>query len=219
MCRLSHRIDYRSESQGFSIVFSFKRGPLLRFLVSAALFVGLGVAVLSVRLFMDGKRHFENAKQAQGDGESWRMIVQTYENAAKTYFPGNPYPQRALWELSILAKSAEMRGDTRQAVYVWEVIRRSAVSQRHVSQPFKSYLTEAHARLDHLRMAKNAETVENDGLEDPSPAGVILLWFGLLIWITGALLAIWSQGRRARLVFTVSSMAGAIVWISSALSV
>ena len=219
MCCLSDRIDHHSESQGFSIVFTFKSGPLLRFLVSAALFVGLGVAVLSVRLFWDGKRHYENAKQAQADGESWRMIVQTYENAAKTYFPGNPYPQRALWELSILAKSAEMRGDTRQAVYVWEVIRRSAVSQRHVSQPFKSYLTQAHARLDLLRTTKNAGNIEKDGLEDPSTVGVILLWFGLLIWIGGALLAIWSQGKRARLVFVVTSMAGAIVWILSALSV
>jgi hypothetical protein len=219
MCCVSDRIDHHSESQGFSVVFNIKSAPLLRFLASAALFVGLGMAVLSGRLFLDGKRHYENAKQAQADGESWRMIVQTYENAAKTYFPGNPYPQRALRELSILARSAEMRGDTRQAVYVWEVIRRSAVSQRHVSQPFKSYLAEAHARLDHLRTTKNEGSIEKDGLEDPSTAGVILLWFGLLIWISGALLAIWSQGKRARLVFVVSSMAGAIVWILSALSV
>jgi hypothetical protein len=219
MCCLSDRSNHHSESQGFSVVLIFKSGPLLRFLVSAALFVGLGVAVLTGRLFLDGKRHYENAKQAQADGESWRMIVQTYENAAKTYFPGNPYPQRALRELSILAKSAEMRGDTRQAVYVWEVIRRSAVSQRHVSQPFKSYLTQAHARLDILRTTKNAGSIEKDGLEDPSTVGVILLWFGLLVWIGGALLAIWSQGKRARLLFIVSSMAGAIVWILSALSV
>jgi hypothetical protein len=216
---VSDRIHHCSQSQGFSVVLRFKRGPLVRVLLSAALFTGLGVAVLSFRLYLDGKRHYESAKASQADGKSWQTVVQTYENAAKTYFPGNPYPTRAFWELSVLAKSAEMRGDTRQAMYVWEVIRRSAVSQRHFSQPFEQYLATARAKLQGLRFAKNAENLENDGLEDPSSLGVILLWAGLLIWIGGALLAIWSTGNRERLAFTVASSLGIVVWILSALSV
>ena len=204
----------------------FRSHRIFRSFISLALFAGLGVSVLTIRLYIDGKHQYESARDAQQQSDSWQKVVMVYENSVKTYFPGNPYPQRALWELSILARSAQMRGDFHQARYIWEVVRRSAVSQRNFHQPFIKYISDARRNLSKLQgtetsrgtrnMRGRVGAVANDGLEDPPVAGVVILWLGLSIWIVGALLAIWQENGKKRLVCWTVSLAGTMIWILTA---
>ncbi|MBN2528013.1 MAG: hypothetical protein JXR76_16605 [Deltaproteobacteria bacterium] len=193
------------------------RARWMRTLVSVLLFVGLGFLLLTVRLFLDGRRLFSEAEQAQTAGEPWQNVVMQYENAAKTYFPGNPYSKRAIWKLSLLAKGATMRGETAKATYIWEVVRRSAVSQRHVMQPYQNYLKQAQTHLAKRRGgAKNADGWD-DGLEDPSVFWSIILYVGLLLWIFGAFFFIMHDGGRRAIILFGICLPGCALWIIAAM--
>lgn len=145
---------------------------MIRGAVSAMLFMGLVVGVLSYRLLIDGKRYWEEAEQASNEAVAWKKVVSRYEDAAKTYFPGNPYPERALWKLSLMAKSAQMRGEEARTRYIWEVVRRSAVSQRHVFQPYSSYVRQARVQLAAMNPASPATVDSTMGLASASTTTV-----------------------------------------------
>ncbi|MBN2716731.1 MAG: hypothetical protein JXX14_12835 [Deltaproteobacteria bacterium] len=194
----------------------FNQRRLFQSVISVGLFVALGLAVLSVRLYFDGQRHFAAAEQAQSSGDSWRQTVMHYEDAAKSWFPGNPYAHRAFWRLSILAKSAEMRGEHQRAVYIWEVIRRSAVAQRHVFLPFKSYQETAQERLARKGRGQPSRVFGDNPLATPSVVWSIFLWLGLAAWIVGTSVAIFSSTRRWQLVTGGVGFLGALLWIVAA---
>ena len=183
--------------------------------ISAMLFVGMGVAILTVRLFSDGRQQYEAAEMAYSSGEPWRKMVLHYENAAKTYFPGNPYSKRAFWRLSILAKSAQMRGDSQRARYIWEVIRRSAVSQRYVIQPFAVYEQEAKRQISLIRTG-HPDMSGGDKIISPSAVWSVLLWFGLLTWIVGTAVCIFVTDWRRKLYPGAISALGLVLWILAA---
>lgn len=198
---------------------SFDRiGNQVRKAVSVLLLIGLGIGVLTFRLWSDGKRHLEAAELAGKSGSPWQDVVSLYEDAAKTYFPGNPYSSEAMWKLSILAKSAQMRAEQRRARYIWEVVRRSAVSQRHFFQPYASYVKEAERQLQQQPSKQGRSKVIPviEALDDPDPWASIGVFIGLLTWILAASAAIFSKGHRAIGLFG-TSLLGAILWIVAAL--
>ena len=195
----------------------FKRLPR-RFrspLISVMLFAGMGIAILTVRLFSDGRQQYEAAEMASSSGDPWRKMVMHYENAAKTYFPGNPYSKRAFWRLSILAKSAQMRGDSKRARYIWEVIRRSAVSQRYLVQPFAQYEREAQHQISLIRTGRS-NAIVSDVIISPTVLWSILIWIGLLIWIAGVSLCIFAVEWRRKLYSGAISVLGLITWVVAA---
>ncbi|MBN2341148.1 MAG: hypothetical protein JXX29_13890 [Deltaproteobacteria bacterium] len=192
---------------------------IVRGTVSFFLFVGLAVGVISVRLFIDGRTYLNEAEQLRASSAPWRNVVSRYEDAAKTYFPGNPFPERALWQLSILAKSAGMRGETKRERYIWEVIRRSAVSQRHFFQPFSGYVDEARrvlARTSELP-AKESSAADGpaDGLADPGIGATLLMTFGLLLWIGAAIGSIFVAPPKM-FFYMGGSTLGMILWAVAA---
>jgi hypothetical protein len=90
------------------------------------------VAIVTARVYLDGKNNFETARRLDREGESKRAVA-SFEDAARSYFPGSPYPERALDRLTIKAKAAQMRGDIADSVTIW---RDHGI--RHPSRPSSS---------------------------------------------------------------------------------
>ena len=195
--------------------------------VAAAVLLGLAtlVGVATFRLWSDGRRHFEEAESLVERGEGLRAVVR-YEDSARAYFPGNPYPPRALKQLAIMAKAQEMRGDTREAAATWEVVRRSILATRHFRQPNQHRLSEAERELARLQApvedVRGTTASPTSRPVDPSPTASLLLFAGLLAWIGGALaLCLLRRGpenqarrRRQRLVAWLACLGGLALWLA-----
>ncbi len=157
------------------------------------------VITATFRLYSDGRRHLQEAMRRLNAGDS-RMAVAEFEDAAKAYLPGSPYPKRALRELAILAKSAEMRGDPILAATIWEAARRAILATRHVFQPHESELLAAEKEIVNLRSDQNSNSVQKAKLiarpSDPPFVASLLLFFGLLSWMLGAILLLVLGHRR-----------------------
>ncbi|NLN63175.1 MAG: hypothetical protein GX146_09890 [Myxococcales bacterium] len=191
--------------------------------VQWAVFVLAAVVVLAtVRLWLDGQRHFSHAVQLQEADADWVTVVGAFENAARAWMPGSPWPERALWHLSVMGRSASMRGDVAQAIFVWEVVRRSILSTRYWQQPNVSYLAMAEAQLVRLHEQAAAReamgktnTVVLQRPADPSPLFSLLIFVGLGTWILASLLlcvsSVQSAGKR-RAVLWVLSVSGFALW-------
>lgn len=156
-----------------------------------ALLLGVAAIVFSAtfRLWWEGREHFNEATRLLGLGQR-QPAVYAFESAAKAYVPGSPYPQRAIAELKILAKSAQMRGEETRAAAIWEVIRRSILCTRHFWQPHLRDLSLAETAVSRLRDKDNTTKLFDVGVlrrpEDPNPLLSVLLFLGLLMWIGGA---------------------------------
>ncbi len=163
--------------------------PLLRITGYLLLGGALWTAVITGRLLADGSHHLKKAVQTRDAGDR-AAAVASLEDAAKAYFPGSPYPGKALRELGIMARAAEMRGETERAVAIWEVIRRAVLATRHFRQPNEATLETAEQNLRRLRSAAPAPAPrEADPAarpEDPSPLGSLALFLGLVGWVLGA---------------------------------
>ncbi len=154
----------------------------------------LGLAVLvgtaTLRMISDGKAHLDEARRLLESGNR-QTAVTYFEDAAKAYVPGSPYPKRALQELRILAKGAEMRGDLLGAVTIWEAMRRAAIATRHLYQPNQTILVDAEREIVRLRGFKQpSETNRPNPIQrpqDPTPLGAIALFIGVVSWIFGAI--------------------------------
>ena len=109
-----------------------------------------------------------------------------------------------------------MRGDVERATYIWEVIRRSAVSQRHLLQPFEQYVAEAHEHLNVAHTERKGTDSSENVFTEPSIGWSLLLWVGLALWIFGASAAIFSPERRRMMYFGAGSLCGAVLWIVAA---
>ncbi len=148
------------------------------------------IAIVTARVYLDGKSNFEIARRFDREGESQRAVA-SFEDAARSYFPGSPYPERALDRLTIKAKAAQMRGDVADAVNIWESIRRSVLSTRHVVQPNKDILERAERAIVSLQALESHPegsrgTSRIARPRDPSPIASIILFGGLILWIGGA---------------------------------
>lgn len=165
----------------------------MQLLIRIASYVLLGaalvIAVITGRLVSDGKHHFEEALRLEDAGDRDGAVT-SLEDAAKAYVPGSPYTERALRELTIMARAAEMRGDRRQSAGIWEVVRRSVLATRHFYQPNEDVLTMAEKQLGRLmgeQFPQAAETHLVARPADPSPVGSVILFLGLALWIACAL--------------------------------
>ncbi len=160
--------------------------------IAGGVLLGLAafVAIVTARVYLDGKNNFETARRLDREGESKRAVA-SFEDAARSYFPGSPYPERALDRLTIKAKAAQMRGDIADSVTIWESIRRSVLSTRHVVQPNKDVLERAERAIVRLQALGSdpegsREMSRIARPRDPSPIASIILFGGLILWIGGA---------------------------------
>lgn len=196
--------------------------------IAAGVLLGLGalLAVVSVRLVLDGRQHLAEGESLARDGERSRALVEL-EEAARAYVPGSPYPRRAIGRMGIIAKGHEMRGDITHAAAAWESIRRAALSTRHLVQPNRDLLERAERELRRLRRGTRAQD-RGEGADpaarpdDPSPTMSLLLFAGLLAWIGGSLALIVlprrSGGRPAfspaRVVSWSICLGGLALWLA-----
>jgi len=196
--------------------------------ITAAVLLSIGalLAVASTRLVLDSKAHFEDGEDLARDGDRSLALLEL-EEAARAYVPGSPYPRRAIERIGIIAKGHEMRGDTSSARAAWESIRRSVLSTRHFVQPNRDLLERAERELKRLADARRghgqgAETNPIARPEDPSPAGSILLFAGLLVWIGGALALLvrprHEEQQRSfsagRLLSWTACLGGLVLWLA-----
>ena len=192
--------------------------------ITGGVFLGLAafVAIVTARVYLDGRNNFETARRLDREGESKRAVA-SFEDAARSYFPGSPYPRRALDRLSIKAKAAQMRGDIADAVTIWESIRRSVLSTRHVVQPHKDVLERAERAIARLQSLESdpegsRETSRIARPRDPSPIASIILFGGLILWIGGAAaLCVAPRGKAGstgqRVLAWVVCLVGLGVWL------
>ena len=170
-----------------------------RFAGAALLSVAFFVAVAGVRLVLEGRRNIDKARYLlEADDRS--AAISAFEDAAKSFFPGSPYPSNAHRELAILAKAAEMRGEKEESIYAWRVVRRSILATRNVYQPNKRRLAEAEKEIERLlssEMEDDAVAKDDPGrskrparalsrTEDPDPFVSIALFLGLAVWFIGS---------------------------------
>ena len=103
--------------------------------------LGLGafLAVATVRVLLDGRRHMEEAQKLSRSGDATAAFA-AYEDAARAYVPGSPYPEKALREMTLMAQGAHMRGEIESARERWRSVRRSVLATRHVLIPHEDYL-------------------------------------------------------------------------------
>ncbi len=190
--------------------------------IAAAALLGLAflVAVVSLRLVLDGRRHLSEAASLQAAGEHERALV-ALEEAARAYLPGSPYPPRALERLSLAARAQEMRGETAAARRCWEVVRRSILASRHVTQPNAGMLETAERQITRLVAAAPGAGVADPVARprDPGPILSLLLSLGLLAWLGGsvALLLVPGRpenGRKGRIVAWLAALGGLGLWLS-----
>jgi len=183
------------------------------------------VALSTGRMIRDGGSRFDEGLRL-ADANDVYGAAAAFEDAARSYAPGSPFPARALDRLSIMAKGAEMRGQPDLALYLWEVVRRSILATRHVWQPNGDLLARAERAIVTLRARRTTEIAETDAVaartapprpKDPSPFGSILVFAGLLAWIAGA---VWlcaapktEAARRGRRVAWICASCGAALWI------
>jgi hypothetical protein len=183
------------------------------------------VALSTGRMVRDGKASFEEGLKLADAGDALRA-ASAFEDAARSYAPGSPYPGRALDRLSIMARASEMRGDPETARHLWEVVRRSILSTRHLWQPNEEILARAEGSLAKLGATAFSERSEGTAAaargapprpKDPSPFASLLLFAGLLSWIAGAA---WLCGvakseahARSRRAAWTTSLCGLALWL------
>jgi hypothetical protein len=192
----------------------------------ALLGLGLLVGALTVRLLHQARAHLEAglAAVASGDIDIARIEL---EDAAKAYVPASPYPARALAELAILARTAEMRGDVGQALFTWEVLRRSVLATRHLVIPNPKALEEAEAEIVRLRRTTGMEGAQASAAVarpvDPSTPLTLLLVLSFGAWVLGAAALCAGAGKKdglvlahlpgARRLALGLSLAGLALWL------
>ena len=167
-------------------------GKELQALIGTVSYVLLGaavvVAVATVRLIHNGRQHFQEARRFIDSGARDRAVA-SLEDAAKAYVPGSPYTKRAIRELAIMARAAEMRGELDRAAAIWEVLRRSILATRHFYQPNSPALETAERAIKRLAWERSPESPGEELMDrpkDPSPLASLLLFISLLSWIGGA---------------------------------
>ncbi|MCP4198929.1 MAG: hypothetical protein GY762_17435 [Proteobacteria bacterium] len=188
--------------------------------------VSVMVIIATVRLVLSGRQHLEEAMRLQDANDSDRAIAE-FEDTVRAYVPGSPYPSKALRELDILAKGAEMRGDVDRARSILEVTRRAILSTRHVRQPFDDRLQATEKSI--LRLVTRHRGLPTNGAgrlitrpSDPGPTASILLFIGLLCWAGGGIGLLLQPKSAANssmpspFVALIVSLAGLATWIAMA---
>ncbi len=152
--------------------------------------IAVTICVSVLRMMTDGSRKLLDAERAMEKNDRLTAI-EFLEDAAKAYVPGSRHVIRAHRELILLAKAAEIRGDQQTAIKAWESLRRSVIATRHIFQPNADVLKNANQAIVRIRTEQSPDFPPNDLIalpKDPLPFFSIMMFLGLLFWITGATL-------------------------------
>lgn len=201
-----------------------KEHPLVRVAGYVLLSIAAVTAAMTLRLMSDGNARLLEASRAMEKGDR-AAAVAALEDAAEAYVPGGRHVPRALRELAVMARAAEIRGEDDSALKTWEVVRRAVLATRHIFQPNKETLIEAEKAVMRIRQ-KEELRVSPETLvkrpEDPSPLLSLLLFFGLAAWAAGACLLILKpshNGGTAWISLPISSticLGGVSLWLLAA---
>ncbi len=194
-----------------------QRSDILRALGSLFLCTGVLLAIITLRLTSDGRRGLDRAAAAMEKGDRDEAVI-ALEDAAKAYVPGARHVPRALRDLSVLARAAEMRGEEKRALNIWKVIRRAVLATRNVVQPNNDTLVEAEKAIVRLYQGEGSKSLLIRRPEDPSPMLSVLLVLGLCAWITGSALWVLRPGEKgapwvSTRVSVVLCLGGLAVWL------
>lgn len=179
-------------------------------IVAGAIALGLGIVV--VRLWVDGRAAFRAGAQAEAAGDRARAIRE-YQNAARLYLPGAAYVGDGLARLFAIADAAEGEGDTDNARRALEAVRAAILGTRSFYVPHEARLLEADRRLASLyariedpardpgaspeaRVAWHAERLARR--PGPATAPAVIALFGLALWV-GAAVAFFSRALDSAL--------------------
>jgi hypothetical protein len=173
---------------------------LLRRLAAALGVIGVALAVLSVRVVLASRDELARAESLHERGRIDAAILH-YRRAARWYAPASPYPPRALERLASLAVEAEDEGQRERALSAWRSIRAAIMSTRSFYTPFEGRLESANERIAELMAA---------GEPPPIDAGKSRAT------LRREHLALLTQPRRPRLVFSFAAVVGLAVWVGAA---
>jgi len=186
------------------------------------LFLAIFLGICTGRVFLDGSRHLNKGEKLRRTLNLTGAFAE-FEDAARAYFPGSPFPRQALLRMERMAKSMQMRGATDEAIESFQKIRRAILSTRHIAQPNRDILTRVETVLERSRNDKDKK-LSNTMIvrfEDPSPVASLLLTLGLLAWIAGAaglclILPGALKGSKGRNTLWIITIGGLTLWISMA---
>jgi hypothetical protein len=175
-----------------------RRWPRQFLIVLAGL--GLAASVIMVRLLLDGRAAFRGGIAAEQRGET-TMAIRHYLDAARLYFPGNPFARDALDRLDSIAVAAVIRGDYATARSAFEAERAAILGTRAIFTANGKRLPDIERRLARLLAAEEAPAAAATFKERAAwhaerlseRPGVKTSWFllallGLVTWVTSAIL-------------------------------
>lgn len=173
------------------------------------------VGAMVVRLLHQGSVRLASGLAALAAGDQ-EMGLADLEDAAKAYLPFSPYSARGLEELAILAKTAQMRGDTQAALHAWEVLRRSVLATRHLWIPNRDVLERADQEIATLRQDSGESAAQAAAAvalpSDPSASLSLLLSLGFILWILGVAALAAGVGSPDGLLLTDSPQSRKFAW-------
>ena len=194
--------------------------------IAGGALLGLGafLAIATVRILLDGRRHIEEAERLNREGDPAAAFA-ALEDAARAYVPGSPYPEKALREMALMARGAHMRGKIDAARERWRSVRRSVLATRHITIPHEDYLARAERQIALLESpSQGAEAKPLERPRDPSPILALLLFAGLVIWISSSAVLASGLGSsrvggrsRTRTAAWIGSVAGLALWVGMSL--
>ncbi|MFH0903449.1 MAG: hypothetical protein V2A73_22700 [Pseudomonadota bacterium] len=198
----------------------------------AVLLVCLGV--IAGRTLWDGRKALLSGDAAYGRGEVEEAIA-AWRRAARWYSPAAPHVRVAYGRLESVAREAEQRGDSRQALAAWQAIRSSCLSTRSFYVPYADHLAVANERIAALMASMEGPDADPGKTEeerrawhqallsrDPSPSvgWTLVALLGLAGWIGGAVLFAFKGispeeklNRRAAIRAVVLIAAGLLTWM------
>lgn len=154
--------------------------------------------MLIARVVVEGRRELRAAEVAQRSGDFEQAAIRA-RRAASWYAPGAPHVPAAYRLLASIARQAEGRGDTANALFAWRATRFAVLSSRWIVVPHSRELDLANAEIARLSSkqprppgvaGKSDVEVEHEMLdrltrrEHPRPAWVVVML--LAIGLVGA---------------------------------
>lgn len=160
------------------------RGVLLTRLAVIVFWLGVVVALMSVRVVIESHSELERAKSLQSSGDLDGAVVH-FRRALRWYAPANPYSRQAGVQLLQMGRDAADAGQPSEARRTYRALLAGIQSARTFLVPYRDLHQSATDALSSL----NAEM---ELPEAPSTGGVIhftsiLVVFGFLLWSTSAL--------------------------------
>ena len=169
-----------------------------------ALCVGMALAVVVVRVYVDGRAALAAGDRAMAAGKD-RDAIAWYLEAGRMYVPGGVANRRGVENLAALGTRARAQGDDSTARRAWEAVRSAALGTRWLVTPYEDLLLRANAELAGLYARSEAHANESVAEQQariawhaermaarPGPAvgWTLAALVGLVAWLASVLLFI-----------------------------